>query len=124
MRKLDFTLHLLLFAILFLLIMVSPKDSLIFVLLAQFGVGVFQVFSSLARTLSFHSFDKTIQRMLVLYWGLCAVYAAGMGALYATGLSSDYALHYFLAAWGIAFYYCYITYLLAFPKYVRTHLDI
>lgn len=124
MRKLDFTLHLLLFAVLLILLAATPKESLIFLMLAQFAVGVFQVISSLLRTFHFHSFDKTIQKMIVWYWGLCALYATGMGALYASGFSRDYVFPFFFAAWGIAIYYCCITYLLAFPKYVRTHLDI
>jgi hypothetical protein len=123
-RQLDFGLHILLIFILLSITMVNQAVGLYFALVAQFFVGIYQVLSSIGRTLKYYGFDRSIQKMILLYWGFVVLYGIGWIIVHAINADIDITIPYLYGAWSIAFYYCYITYRLAFPKYIKSHLDI
>ncbi len=123
-RKFDFILHCLLVFALLMFVSIHPPSALIWILIVQFFIGFYQVFSSFLRTVQYHSFDRTIQRYLIIYWVLCGLYGLGWGLIIILKPDSIVYGTYLLSAWGIAFYYCYITYRMAFPHYIKSHLDL
>ncbi|HVD99938.1 MAG TPA: hypothetical protein VNB90_17135 [Cytophagaceae bacterium] len=123
-RKIDFGFHVFLGILLMLLLFFMGEDCLGFILFTQFFVGIYQVFSAIGRTVKYHSFDPHIQKILIGYWIAVAAYGAGWLVIILGKLDEDYIMPYLLYAWIIAAYYCYMTYLIAFPKYIKSHLDI
>ncbi len=123
-RKIDFGFHVLLILALAGSLLIDTGFGTFCILVAQFFIGIYQLLSSIGRTVKFHSFDRTIQQYIILYWIGVAAYALGWVGLLAMDYSRAYTLPYLFAAWVLAFYYCYITYLLAFPNYIKSHLDI
>lgn len=122
-RVTDFILHMVIACMLFVSLIPDPSNAVFAVATLQFLVGIFQLISSIIRMTRFHSFDKTIQQLLIGYWILCAVYLVGVSLAFNTNNSTLKGVAFF-SAWGIAVYYSVITYLLAFPRYKKSHLEI
>lgn len=124
LRQLDFILHMCLIAILLAITVLNHSMGGFLILASQFFVGIFQVLSSIGRTIKYHSFDKAIQKMIVFYWAIVVLYGSGWIFILLRNLGIDYTMPYLFSAWGIALYYCYITYRIGFPNYIKSHLDI
>jgi hypothetical protein len=124
MRKTDFILHNLLFALLILILLIQGKEGLVFVLIAQFLVGIYQLFSTAIRTLHFRTFNKQTQLLIKIYWFTSTLYLIGLIIMFYSVPDSTITYSYLFSAWGIALYYHFITYKLAYPKFTKSHLDI
>jgi hypothetical protein len=123
-RAIDFIMHLIVALLALLVIIPEPQSSLYVVAILQFFVGIFQVISSIIRMFRYASFDKNIQNLLKGYWFLCGLYFLVSSIIYLNDPSALVKGITFFSAWGIALYYCVITYLLAFPNYRKSHLEI
>jgi hypothetical protein len=122
MRKADFMFHNLLFTLLILMLIIQGREALIFVLIAQFFVGIYQVISTAIRTARFKMLNTKTQLLIKLYWALTVLYLIGYLIVWTYNDTILYG--YLLSAWGIALYYHFITYKLAYPKFIKSHLDI
>jgi hypothetical protein len=124
MRKADFILHNFLFAILLLSLLILGREALVFVLIAQFFVGIYQVISTALRTLRFKTLNKKTQLFIKLYWIASILYSIGLIIMFNADFDNTITYNYLLFAWSIALYYHFITYKLAYPKFTKSHLDI
>ncbi|HVD99939.1 MAG TPA: hypothetical protein VNB90_17140 [Cytophagaceae bacterium] len=115
MRKIDFIFHIGMIVILALLLACSYSAWRGLILVVQLFVGLFQLFSTTCRTLEYRSFDNAIQKLIRIYWISVAFYALGwIPVLYLHNFDLGFA--YLFSAWIIAFYYCYITYRMAYSN--------
>ncbi len=124
MRKADFILHNLLFTVLLFDLLLQGREALVFILIAQFVVGLYQVISTAIRTLRLKTFNEKTQLLIKVYWLVSILYSIGLILLFNSNLDKTIAFNYLLFAWIIALYYHFITYKLAYPKFIKSHLDI
>jgi hypothetical protein len=117
MKKIEFGLLSFLYAALLLHAIIFGRGGLVVILFVQIFVGIYQLVMSVIRTIKMHQYSKNTQTLIKSYWVLCLVYFPCL-------IVMNFSLPYILGAWLIALYYYYVTYSLAFPKYVRSHLDI
>ncbi len=124
MRKVDFILHNILFAVLLSTLLLKGNEAIIFVLIAQFLVGCFQVISSAIRTVRFSALNMKTQLLIKLYWVVTVPYSIGLMIVFKYTIDNTIIDSYVLSSWLIAFYYHFLTYKLAYPKFIKSHLDI
>jgi hypothetical protein len=124
MRKVDFMLHNILFAVVLSALLLKRSEAVIFILIAQLLVGCYQVISSAIRTIRFDTLNTKTQLLIKLYWVVAAPYSIGLMVVFNYNIDNTIIDSYILSAWLIALYYHFITYKLAYPKFIKSHLDI
>ena|SRR6218665_1559040 len=125
MRKFDFAIQTLLFAFaLFFGVygLLYEKGMLMFILLIQFFMGIWQLLSAMATVANTTHGNPARTTQIRLYWLLVAVYFAILGLLYL--LSTGAAFMWFYSAWLIAVYYYVLTIRLTFPQQRKTFMDV
>ena len=124
MRKIEFYAHTILLTVLLLSLISFGKGAIIFLLIAQFFVGIYQVMISFVTTLRISGYSSNTKKLIYFYWIICAVYVVVFVLLLNLNMKQNAFHNYLVGAWFIALYYYYIIYNLAFPNYTKSHLDI
>ena len=124
MKKFEFIALSILYTLLAMLILIFGKESFLLIFIVEFFLGIYQVSMSIIKTIQMNQYSRNTQLLIKIYWLGCIIYFLGLILIQQPGFYKINLYNYILGAWPIALYYSYITYCLAFPKYIKSHLDI